>query len=330
MTTLAAGPCRRCKTPLPERAVSVGAAFCDLCRQAVIAEEDTTSLAWEKLEQERWIHPAARYEDALAKVLQERRDARRERKASRPMDSLKAYLTAADKPCNECGKTFHGMKLTHYCPPCAATILAKEAAGLVEAKRREALDLDAARIVWANLPSSGAAKIWSSLELRSDVPGLVHARAHALRWVAGYGAPWLVLVGGNGLGKSHIAEAAIRDLVAQGKRARWEPVVSLLQGLRRCYDRGESADDLLETVAATPWLVLDDLGRERGTDWVRERLYWLVNERSTKHLRTLVTTNEGLVSIGATLGRATAERVYDTGSGLTEIVTLTGESWRVR
>ena len=189
-------------------------------------------------------------------------------------------------------------------------------------------EMNRRRLAWANLPPSDPPKTFDTLVDRKDVRGLWQATAAAKVWAEGAGTPWLVLVGSNGVAKSHIAEAALRLVVNRGEWARWESVVDLLSRLRSCYSSGEDADALLRRVWTTPWLVLDDLGRESPSPWAQEKLYILVNERSTRRLRTLTTLNDGLESLAAKLGRATASRVFDTGSRLTTIVTVSGPDWR--
>ena len=43
-----------------------------------------------------------------------------------------------------------------------------------------------------------------------------------------------------------------------------------------------------------PLLILDDLGREKTTDWTRDVLYDLINYRYSHRLPTIFTTNEDL------------------------------------
>lgn len=52
-----------------------------------------------------------------------------------------------------------------------------------------------------------------------------------------------------------------------------------------------------------PFLVLDDLGAERLTDWAAERLYLVVNHRYLHRLQTVATTNaKGAMDLVARLG----------------------------
>mgnify|MGYP001615049261 CR=1 FL=1 len=335
MTMLAAGQCRICRVPLPARPDVVGAAYCKTCRDAKVKElEASTRIATVRA---RALGKAWLDGENITKPPEVRDGIR---SGGKPMAGLLKAFQPRERKCQGCGAVYVGMSA--WCSPCASAALAEQER--LEAGRFEQVRMarERDRLLWANLPlpdpKTGAVRTWETLQPRKDVPELVHAVTHARRWVAGEGAPWLVLVGGNGLGKSHVAEAALRELAAAGKQVRWESVVGLLKRLRQCYDRGESADDLLDRVIGTPWLVLDDLGRESPEDgrgrtasaWVQAQLFRLVDERGIARRPTLVSTNEGLKTLAARLGQATAERVMDTGTGLTAMVTLEGKSWRLR
>jgi DNA replication protein DnaC len=106
--------------------------------------------------------------------------------------------------------------------------------------------------------------------------------------------PWLLLHGPAGAGKTHLAAAIGNHLVQQGLFVLFAGVPDLLDSLRRSYgDRrdGGHAADLLTRVIQAPVLILDDLGAERETEWVREQLYVVINRRYTGLQPTVFTTN---------------------------------------
>jgi DNA replication protein DnaC len=79
-------------------------------------------------------------------------------------------------------------------------------------------------------------------------------------------------------------------------------VPGFLDRLRSRIRFADSPDPLPELVEAD-LVVLDDLGREKVTDWASERLYVLVNERYNAMRPTVVTSNYGPDQL--------AERGYD-------------------
>jgi DNA replication protein DnaC len=161
-------------------------------------------------------------------------------------------------------------------------------------------------------------------------PTTTTARAalDAARRFANGGHRYLVLTGPTGVGKTHLAAgaAALRhevddsvwlaspeyaahrtrvEAAAPWERIRppratpavpdWQNVVDLIVGLRE--DMGRPMDDKEwefrpgELRNHPGVVVLDDLGREKVSDWTGETVYGIVNHRYEAMLPTIVTTN---------------------------------------
>lgn len=71
-------------------------------------------------------------------------------------------------------------------------------------------------------------------------------------------------------------------------------VPDLLDHLRATFNPNSSTsyDRRFEEVRAAPLLVLDDLGTQSMTPWVREKLYQLFNHRYNAQLPTVITTSD--------------------------------------
>ena len=52
-----------------------------------------------------------------------------------------------------------------------------------------------------------------------------------------------------------------------------------------------SEEDWIEKCMQPDILVLDDLGQEKISEWVLERLYIIINERYTARKKTIITSN---------------------------------------
>lgn len=132
---------------------------------------------------------------------------------------------------------------------------------------------------------------------------------------AGHGS--LLLWGPVGLGKTGLAVAAMRARVARDRcAALFVTTIDLLDAIRGTYGDGSPVSEaaVLESVRTVPLLVLDDIGRERiqdGSrgDWVRERLFAIVNHRQINHLATIYTSNKDIAELADHLGDATAWRI---------------------
>jgi DNA replication protein DnaC len=99
-----------------------------------------------------------------------------------------------------------------------------------------------------------------------------------------------VFAGPCGVGKTHLAAGIVRARQDGGARVRLWSVPALADELR-LFVSGHRTHDPLEVALQVYTLVLDDLGAERPTAFVLERLYRLVNHRLEHDLPTIITTN---------------------------------------
>ncbi len=102
----------------------------------------------------------------------------------------------------------------------------------------------------------------------------------------------LLLTGGHGTGKTHLAAAAANRLMAQGHPVLFTFVPDLLDQLRGGYadDAELSHDEVFEQVKNVSVLVLDDIGAHNGTLWAEEKLFQVVNHRYLNGLPTILTS----------------------------------------
>jgi DNA replication protein DnaC len=110
---------------------------------------------------------------------------------------------------------------------------------------------------------------------------------------------WLVLLGGYGCGKTHLAAAIANDRLSRGEEALFVVVPDLLDHLRAAYAPHSviSYDERFEIVRNAPLLILDDLGTQNTTEWAREKLFQIFNYRYNSQLPTVVTTNQEIEAI---------------------------------
>jgi DNA replication protein DnaC len=110
---------------------------------------------------------------------------------------------------------------------------------------------------------------------------------------------WLVLTGPYGSGKTHLAAAIANHRAGEGFPVMFVVVPDLLDHLRATFspDSTTRYDQRFEEVRTVPLLVLDDLGTQATTPWVREKLYQLLNHRYNAALPTVITTADRLDQI---------------------------------
>ena len=106
--------------------------------------------------------------------------------------------------------------------------------------------------------------------------------------------PGLLFIGEPGTGKTHLAAAALGELIRRYRvRGRFIDFTSLLYQIQSTFDAGtaETKRSVLDPVVSTEVLVIDELGAQKPTAWVSEVLYLILNGRYTRRLPTLFTTN---------------------------------------
>ena len=135
---------------------------------------------------------------------------------------------------------------------------------------------------------------------------------------------WLLLKGGYGSGKTHLAAAIANTALDQGLPVIFVTVPDLLDYLRGAYAPTStvSYDQRFEQVRTAPLLILDDLGTEHATSWALEKLFQLLNHRYMTLLPTVITTNRELEDMEPRL----RSRLGD--NELVEIVTILAPDFR--
>lgn len=136
-----------------------------------------------------------------------------------------------------------------------------------------------------------------------------------------------LLMGSPGLGKTHLAIAILKSLIYKGYSGIFYNVVDLLDAIKASYEpsTGDGGRDIAATVAGQDVFVLDDLGAERMTPWVNDRLYAIINGRYQDGRTLIVTTNLPDAELRERVGYRILSRLYE----MCHVIGIEGDDFRV-
>ena len=106
----------------------------------------------------------------------------------------------------------------------------------------------------------------------------------------------LLLQGGTGLGKTYLSACIARVVAGAGYAVAYETAASALDAFecakfQRSSADGEAAAQRVEQYLGCDLMILDDLGTELTTEFVRSAFYQIVNTRLMTNKKTIISTN---------------------------------------
>jgi DNA replication protein DnaC len=152
----------------------------------------------------------------------------------------------------------------------------------------------------------------------------------------------LLFVGDTGTGKTHLAVAALHELIAtKGVAGLYVNFTELVQALQMSFDGGSrTREEIITPVIEAELLVLDELGAAKPTPWVMDLLYYVINARYMQRRVTICTSNrrdvreesgdEGMLrsedSLADRISAPVRSRLFE----MCEVVELKGDDFRAR
>lgn len=219
-------------------------------------------------------------------------------------------------------ETSHG-RFFHVLSPCKH-----------ERNRRERLRI-ARLFASAHIPRAYETDTFADYEVTGGNKGAVDAARMMVDGEIG----GLFVYGVRGTGKTKLAAIIANERARAGKAVLFASVPDLMADIRASFDGGKTAETV-RTVKETPFLVLDDLGSEKMTEWVGEQLFCIVNHRYNERLQTVVTSNYSPTEIiahmatvdrrGSVIDDMQGQRIMSRIYGMCERVEIKGADWRMK
>jgi len=105
--------------------------------------------------------------------------------------------------------------------------------------------------------------------------------------------PGLLLIGEPGSGKTHLAVAALRRIIAKGFQGVFFDYQNLLDRVRSGFDpnSGTSDREAYRVALDAEVLLLDDLGAHRVLPWIEDVVTAVITHRCNNRLALIATTN---------------------------------------
>ena len=124
----------------------------------------------------------------------------------------------------------------------------------------------------------------------------------------------LLLMGPCGSGKTHLAVAALLEMIDSDKPGKllFSNFQDLIQEIQASFDSDEvpSKSELLRPLLEADLLVLDELGSQKPSMFVQDILYYVINSRYNDERTTIFTTNF-LEDLHERIGDRLRSRLYE-------------------
>jgi DNA replication protein DnaC len=136
----------------------------------------------------------------------------------------------------------------------------------------------------------------------------------------------LFIWGDAGTGKTVFLASLAKKYICERKSIMWRSFPAMIFELQSCFSKEENFDKAVKKIALFDgFLFLDDVGAEKLTEWVRQTMYYIINEREQRCLQTVITSNFSLSKIDEQIDSRISSRI----AGMCKVIKFTGKDRRI-
>lgn len=139
-----------------------------------------------------------------------------------------------------------------------------------------------------------------------------------------------ILYGGVGIGKTYLVSCIANNLLEQYIPVIITSSIALLGRYKQAYMDKQAEVTITSNLQQADLLIIDDLGAENDTTWVKEKIYEIIDSRYRDSKPTIITTNLTLQQLQEKLtGDDGVTRTYDRLLEMCYPIRLQGKSRRI-
>lgn len=135
----------------------------------------------------------------------------------------------------------------------------------------------------------------------------------------------VLMLGNMGNGKNHLAAAICNAIAEQGFQPLHTSAIKVVRRIRATWKGKEDEQEVIDSFSLPDLLVMDEVGRQVGSDDEKRLLFDVLNGRYEEQKPTIIISNLKAVEVQEYLGEAIMDRLKQ---GKPMVLEFTWESWR--